>query len=173
MYRDLRVLIAGPRIFGSSLVYSEENNQHIPISYRHLLFPMFDASLLEIYEMFTGSPEVVDKRSITIISGQAKGIDTEGINFAEARGYSLEVYPAEWQKYKKSAGFIRNEVMVKRCHAGIIVWDEESRGTKHTIDLLDERYKPYILWKMNKEDYKKVWDERMISYETLNAKNLT
>ncbi len=166
--KTLRVLIAGPRIFQEHLVYSEQKQKNELVSYRHLLFPMFDISLAELYEMFTGYPEP-NKKGVTIISGTAKGVDTEGIYFAESRGYSIELYPADWNKYKKSAGFIRNEIMVKRCHAAIIVWDGNSKGTKHALDLLDKHGKPYILWRMHENDHSRQWDESMIKNETLNT----
>ena len=44
----------------------------------------------------------------SIISGGAKGADTLGENFAENNGIDCIVYKPEWDKYGKSAGFIRN-----------------------------------------------------------------
>jgi hypothetical protein len=47
---------------------------------------------------------------------------------------------ADWEKYGKRAGYIRNEEMAKYAKQdeigiAICVWDGESKGTKHMIDL--------------------------------------
>ena len=44
----------------------------------------------------------------TIISGGARGADTLGEKFANDYAKELIVFPAEWKKYGKRAGFIRN-----------------------------------------------------------------
>ena len=46
----------------------------------------------------------------------------------------VEKYPAEWQKYGRRAGPMRNEKMAKICDCVICFWDEESKGTKSMID---------------------------------------
>ncbi len=71
----------------------------------------------------------------TIISGCARGADTLAIQYAKEFNIPVEKYPAEWDKYGKSAGYRRNKIMVDRATAIIVFWDGESRGTKHTIDL--------------------------------------
>ena len=55
-----------------------------------------------------------DKRqnsNIVVISGNARGADTLGEKYAKEEGFDLEIYPAQWDKYGKSAGFRRNEQM--------------------------------------------------------------
>lgn len=70
-----------------------------------------------------------------IISGGARGIDTEARKWAEAYGVHFMEYPADWEQYGKAAGFIRNADMVRDADKVIAFWDGQSRGTKHTIDL--------------------------------------
>ncbi len=72
---------------------------------------------------------------IIIISGTANGADKLGERFAKEHGYTVEQYPAQWDKYGKSAGYKRNEQMAKLADASICFWDGKSRGTKHMIDL--------------------------------------
>jgi len=72
---------------------------------------------------------------IIIISGTARGADSEGETYAVSRGIPIERYPAEWDKYGKSAGYRRNEEMAKVADGLIAFWDGKSRGTKHMIDL--------------------------------------
>ena len=68
-----------------------------------------------------------------IISGGAKGADTLGANFAENNDIPLKVFPAEWDKYGKSAGFIRNQQIVNACDIVLVFWDGISKGTADTI----------------------------------------
>ena len=75
---------------------------------------------------------------ITIVSGGAKGADRLGELYAEERGYNINRYPAEWDKYGKSAGYRRNEVMAQNADALFAFWDGESKGTGHMIDLANK-----------------------------------
>lgn len=78
-----------------------------------------------------------------IISGGAKGIDTLARTYANLWGIPFEEYPAEWDKYGKAAGMIRNKVMVDLADAAVILWDTKSRGTKSTITLCKKKGIPY------------------------------
>ena len=73
--------------------------------------------------------------SITIVSGHCSGVDTMAERFAHENSFSLEIIPAEWKKYGKAAGPIRNETMVKNSDAIIAFWDNKSKGTKNLISL--------------------------------------
>jgi hypothetical protein len=87
-----------------------------------------------------------------IISGGARGADTLAEQFAKKENLPLKVFPAEWDKYGKSAGFRRNQQIVDNCDILIAFWDGESRGTKHSIDLATKQNKPvyiYTDWKGN------------------------
>ena len=70
-----------------------------------------------------------------IVSGGANGVDKLGEKFADQFEISKEIYQAEWDKYGRSAGYIRNEKMAKNAEALIAIWDGRSRGTRHMIDL--------------------------------------
>ena len=81
---------------------------------------------------------------IEIVSGHAPGADTLGEKFAKEYDYPLKIFPAEWDKYGKAAGPIRNEQMAKyaaEADRGILIAFPigESRGTKNMIKLA-ERY---------------------------------
>lgn len=77
---------------------------------------------------------------IEIVSGTANGADKLGERYANEKGYTIKQFPAEWDKYGKSAGYKRNEQMAKYSDVLIAFWDGKSKGTKHMIDLA-ERYK--------------------------------
>jgi hypothetical protein len=72
---------------------------------------------------------------IEIVSGTANGADKLGEKYAKENGYSIKQFPADWNKYGKSAGYKRNEEMAKYSDALIAFWDGNSKGTKHMIDL--------------------------------------
>ena len=62
-------------------------------------------------------------------------------------------FKAEWNKYQKVAGFIRNEEMSKFTNAAIIIWDGESNGTKDMISHLNRRGIPYELHVVDPSQY--------------------
>ncbi len=74
-------------------------------------------------------------KDITIVSGAARGADKLGEKYAIERGYSIDSHPADWEKYGKSAGYIRNKEMAQSADALLAFWDGKSRGTMHMIDL--------------------------------------
>lgn len=77
--------------------------------------------------------------NIIIVSGHAKGADTLAEKYANDKGFDLEIYPADWKKFGKSAGFRRNEQMANVADALIAFWDGESHGTKHMIAIATEK----------------------------------
>lgn len=82
----------------------------------------------------------MEQCDVQVVCGCARGADTLGKQFAEELGLKVLEYPADWDKYGKRAGYIRNEEMAKISNALIAFWDGESRGTKHMIDLA-KKYK--------------------------------
>lgn len=79
-----------------------------------------------------------ERSDIEIISGHARGADRMGEIFAKENNIRLKIFPAQWDKYGKSAGYRRNDQMLQYAlqeHAIVIAfWDGTSRGTKHMID---------------------------------------
>lgn len=88
------------------------------------------------------SPHIVDSAArasgidvTVVLSGTANGADKLGEAWAEANGIPVERYPADWNKHGKSAGYKRNELMATKADALIAIWDGESKGTKHMMDI--------------------------------------
>ena len=75
---------------------------------------------------------------IVIVSGKARGADSLGERYANEMEYKIAEFPANWDKYGKRAGYIRNEEMAKYADACVCFWDGKSKGTKHMIDLADK-----------------------------------
>lgn len=89
--------------------------------------------------------QFIPKWQLTIICGKARGADTLGEKYALENNLKIEYYPADWDKYGKSAGFRRNKEMVDTATSAICFWDGKSKGTKHTIDLCKKKGIPYII----------------------------
>lgn len=80
-----------------------------------------------------------DGYNIIIVSGHCYGTDLLGERYAKERKYTCEIYPAEWSRYGKRAGPLRNAQMAEAADALIAMWDGESRGTKSMIELAKEK----------------------------------
>lgn len=74
-----------------------------------------------------------------IVSGGARGTDTLAEMFARRHGISTNIFPANWNKYGKKAGYLRNIEIVNNCDFLIAFWDGESKGTKMTIDIAKKK----------------------------------
>jgi hypothetical protein len=72
---------------------------------------------------------------VEIISGAAHGADLLGERYARTRGLICHRFPADWQRYGRRAGYVRNQQMVDQCDRVVAFWDGQSRGTKNTIYL--------------------------------------
>ena len=70
---------------------------------------------------------------IEIVSGAAPGADRMGELYATARGYSLVKFPAQWNKFGRSAGPIRNRQMAEYANALIAFPLGKSFGTRNMI----------------------------------------
>jgi hypothetical protein len=77
--------------------------------------------------------------SIIVVSGHARGADLLGEKYAQDEGFPLEIFPANWNKFGKSAGFRRNEQMAEVADALIAFWDGKSHGTKHMIEIMENK----------------------------------
>jgi len=81
---------------------------------------------------------------IEIVSGGARGADAFGEKLAKNVGMQLKVFPANWEKYGRGAGHIRNKEMAK--YAEILIALPGGRGTANMIETaLDEFLNVYIL----------------------------
>ena len=102
------------------------------------------------YENYEQAKEFIDiclsnvrkENEIIIVSGGARGADAIGERYAKENGFAVEKYPADWEKYGKSAGPIRNKQMAEISDYVICFWNEKSKGTKSMIDYAKKLNKP-------------------------------
>lgn len=73
------------------------------------------------------------QKHIEIVSGGAKGADVLGERYAKEMGYALKIFPADWDKYGKKAGPVRNQQMADYGDALVAFWDGKSKGTANMI----------------------------------------
>lgn len=76
----------------------------------------------------------LDKSKIDILSGCARGADTLAIKYAEKRGYKVYRFPAEWDRYGKEAGIVRNTMMAGSGSHCVAFWNKKSTGTLDMIN---------------------------------------
>jgi predicted Rossmann fold nucleotide-binding protein DprA/Smf involved in DNA uptake len=84
---------------------------------------------------------------IQVVSGGARGADSLGERWAVENGIERRIFPADWNRYGKSAGFRRNRDIVAGCDAVAAFWDGRSRGTENTIALARAAGKPVTIYK--------------------------
>jgi len=84
-----------------------------------------------------------DKLPIIIISGSARGADSLGKRYAIENNLQVKEYPADWDKYGKSAGYRRNEEMGKIADVLICFWDGRSKGTLHMLNIMKKLKKEW------------------------------
>lgn len=70
----------------------------------------------------------------TIVSGGAKGADLLAEVFAKEYGLILTVFKPDYQRYQRKATFIRNRQIVDNADVVVAFWDNQSKGTKYTLD---------------------------------------
>lgn len=117
--KELRVIIAGSREFNDYELLKREVSGIIQYDHR-------------------------PKELIKIISGTARGADQLGERFGTECGYEVKRFPADWTHLKNRAGYERNKQMaqyaVEDHNDGVLIalWDGESKGTRHMINLAEE-----------------------------------
>lgn len=81
--------------------------------------------------------EVCQRLNVThIISGGCRGADTLGERFARDNGFDLSVFYAEWDKYGKAAGPMRNRKMAE--HADVCILFPGGAGTRSMLKCAKE-----------------------------------
>lgn len=83
-----------------------------------------------------------------LVSGGAVGVDRLGEKWAKDHYVPTKRFPANWEKYGKRAGYVRNVEMADYiiAHADeyggcavIAVWDGSSKGTEMMVNIAKEK----------------------------------
>lgn len=88
----------------------------------------------EMLKIFKSIAYAAANMDVTLIHGNASGADRIAGKLAQDLGWKVEVYPADWEKYGRKAGPIRNQEMVNSGANICLAFPVgESKGTRHCI----------------------------------------
>jgi len=81
-----------------------------------------------------------------VLSGtEQTGVDAMGERWADKRGIAVERYSADWKRFPKTGGFIRNAHMGNRCDAGVgLMVRGGTPGSRNMASILTRKKLP--LW---------------------------
>lgn len=74
-----------------------------------------------------------------VLNGTSKGVDRCGAEWAKSRGVRIERFPADWDRYGRGAGPIRNQRMAENADALILIWDGKSGGSASMLKCAKDR----------------------------------
>ena len=87
-----------------------------------------------------------EKHRVTqVITGGARGADRLGIRWAVSHSVRLKGFPADWQRFGKSAGVRRNFQMAQAGDMLLAFCDGRSAGTRHMISCMQQLGKPVVV----------------------------
>lgn len=78
----------------------------------------------------------------TVLEGKASGADSIAGEEAKLMGMTVLEFPAEWQRYGRAAGPIRNRQMLDQLPSLVVAFHKNisaSRGTKDTLEEAKKR----------------------------------
>ena len=129
----MRVIIAGGRDFGNR-PGNDDVGQFKGIDGAWLVSCMVQMgnALDRLYRDFEDEYHSPIKE-LHVITGGAPGADQMGSDWAVVNWVPLHEHLADWGKYGKKAGVIRNQVMADNADVLVAFWDGKSPGTKDMI----------------------------------------
>ena len=80
-----------------------------------------------------------------VITGGARGADRLGIRWALAHAVRIKGFPADWQRFGKSAGVRRNHQMAQAGDVLLAFWNGQSAGTAHMVQCVRQLGKPVVV----------------------------
>ncbi|MBQ7912188.1 MAG: DUF2493 domain-containing protein [Clostridia bacterium] len=91
----------------------------------------------------------IDISKSELVSGHCQGADMLGEKYAEEYGVSVKRFPADWEKYKRKAGPIRNKQMIDYISGFenklvVAFTTADTVGTRNTIKLAQKNNIPVV-----------------------------
>jgi len=87
----------------------------------------------------------IPKDKIQIVSGKASGADSLGERYANEKGYPIKPFPADWERYKRRAGHVRNEEMAKYVasdgYGGCVIFRVNMSAGSSSMERYAKQYK--------------------------------
>jgi len=102
------------------------------------------------FDDYDGFCEIMDELKeedpdLHTISGGADGADMAAQQWCAMNDVPITVIVPNWNKFGKSAGFIRNTEIWNNADAGIAFWDGESKGTAHSFQIAKRQGKNLVI----------------------------
>lgn len=89
---------------------------------------------IEIDFLFNTLTDLLIKHpDMVVIQGEARGVDRMAKNWADFMSVPVVSFPADWDKYGKLAGPIRNLQMIQEGKPDLVVAFRGGAGTKNMI----------------------------------------
>lgn len=90
------------------------------------------------YSLMAKTLESLVRPNTMIIQGGAKGADALAKLWAKASNILSVEYPANWNKYGKRAGYLRNKQMLDEGKPDLVVAFPGGKGTANMVKLAEE-----------------------------------
>ena len=74
-----------------------------------------------------------------IVHGGARGADSMAGGYAKRRAIPCQVFPAEWNKHGKRAGYLRNQQMLDEGKPDLVVAFPGGPGTRMMVKIAREQ----------------------------------
>lgn len=71
----------------------------------------------------------------TIIAGEARGFDEMAKTYAAVYKINYEGYPADWNKYGRRAGYVRNRQMLEEGKPDLVIAFPGGKGTAMMVEI--------------------------------------
>jgi hypothetical protein len=84
--------------------------------------------------------EVIKQNNLIIdeiVCGEARGVDSLGKQYGINYKIPVKSFFAKWEKFGKSAGYIRNEEMAKYSTHLILIWNGLSKGSRNMFNIAE------------------------------------
>ena len=118
----MRVLVCGGRTFGVAPYNGTSET--------------VERALFEAAWLFRALDRLHERKPITVlIHGAAAGADTHAGAWAKRRGVEVKPYPADWKTHPRTAGSIRNRLMLTDGRPELVVAFPGGKGTANMVAL--------------------------------------
>lgn len=139
-----KILVCGGRDFGHIPgVYHKRENKWYSSYYNkkaeeyRFIFKTLDSICNEFSKEVNPNDNWLPT-DIMIVSGGSSGVDSAAIDFAVSRYCPFEEYYADWTKYGKAAGPIRNKLMLDEQKPDLVVAFPGGKGTENMISIAEK-----------------------------------
>jgi len=91
-------------------------------------------NLEKVKEIIEIAVSAMEKPVTTVLCGCAQGVDIAGAEWASERGIKVDYYPADWKKFGKAAGPIRNKKMAIDSDEVLVIRTKVSTGSENMAE---------------------------------------